>query len=69
MSEINFEQQLTSERQFLEQNLWFKSLVRINNAPIYYREWECRGIRKIKHLKGNNNNFLTLQELQNKYDF
>ena len=42
--------------------------MRINNAPIYYREWECRGIRKIKHLKGNNNNFLTLQELQNKYD-
>ena len=44
---LNFEQQLTSERQFLEQNLWFNSLVRINSGSIYYREWECRGIRKI----------------------
>lgn len=37
-SEINFEQQLTSERQFHEQNLWFNSLVRVNNAPFYCRE-------------------------------
>ena len=44
---LNFEQQLTSERQFLEQNLWFNSLVRINSGSIYYREWECRGIREI----------------------
>ena len=37
-SKINFEPQLTSERQFHEQNLRFTFLVRINNAPIYYRD-------------------------------
>ena len=65
-SKINFEQRLTSERQFHEQNLRFNSLVRINNAPIYYREWECRGIRKIKHLKGNNDNFSPFKSCRTK---
>ena len=37
--------------------------------PIFYREWEHRGIRKIKYLKDTNNNFLSLQELQKKYGF
>ena len=68
-AETNVEEQLVSERHFLEQNLWFNSLIRINNAPIFCKEWERRGIRKIKHLKETNNNFLSLQELRKKYSF
>ena len=45
-SNINFEQQSTSERQFHEQNLRFNSLVRINNAPIYYRDWNAEVLGK-----------------------
>ena len=49
-AETNCEEQLASKRHFLEQTLWFNSLIRINNAPIFYKEWERRGIRKIKQL-------------------
>ena len=58
---------LASERHFLEQNLWFNSLIRINNAPFFYKERERSGIRNIKHLKDTNNNFLSLQELEKKW--
>ena len=45
-SKINFEQQLTSERQFHEQNLRFNSLVRINNAPTYCRDGNAEALGK-----------------------
>ena len=45
-SKINFEQQLTSERQFHEQNLRFNSLVPINNAPIYNRDGNAEALGK-----------------------
>ena len=32
-AETNFKEQFASERHFLEQNLWFSSLIRISNAP------------------------------------
>ena len=46
-AETNVEEQLVSKRHFLEQNLWFNSLIRINNAPILYKEWGRGGISKI----------------------
>ena len=66
-AETNFGEQLASERHFLEQNLWHGTNQQLR--PIFYREWEHRGIRKIKYLKDTNNNFLSLQELQKKYGF
>ena len=33
-----------SEKQFLEQSLWHNSLVRIDNCPIFYREWFHKGV-------------------------
>jgi len=32
--EVNFEQQLASLEHFQEQNLWYNSLIRIENKPI-----------------------------------
>ena len=34
-SEINFEESITTERQFTEQSIWYDSLIRINNSPIF----------------------------------
>ena len=56
-----------SEKQFLEQSLWNNSLVRIDNCPIFYREWFDRGITKVKHLKDASSSFLSLAEMQRKY--
>ena len=66
-AEVNFDEHIMSEKQFLEQILWHNSLVRINNCPIFYREWFDRGVTKVKHLKDASNNFLSFAEMQRKY--
>ena len=42
-SEINFEECITSASQFSEQSLWYNSLIRINDNPIFYKEWYRKG--------------------------
>ena len=67
-AEVNFDEHIMSEKQFLEQILWHNSLVRIDNYPIFYREWFDRGVTKVKHLKDASNNFLSLAEMRRKYN-
>ena len=66
-SEVNFEDCITSENQFLEQSIWHNTLIRIGVGPIFYKEWYLKGITKVKHLKDEDNNFYTLSDFQNKY--
>ena len=67
-SEVNFEDCITCENQFLEQSIWHNSLIRIGVGPlIFYKEWYLKGITKVKHLKDEDNNFYTLSDFQNKY--
>ena len=66
-AEVNFDEHIMSEKQFLEQSLWHNSLVRINNCPIFCREWFHKGVKKVKHLKDVSNIFLTFAEMQRKY--
>ena len=51
----------------LNQRLWYNSLIRIDNHPVFYPEWHRKAITKVKHLKDNSNNFLSLFELQARY--
>ena len=37
-------------------------LVRIDRHLIFFKEWQLKGIRKVKYLKYYNNNFLTLKD-------
>ena len=67
-SEINFEERITSASEFSEQSLWYNSLIRINDNPIFYKEWYRKGIIKVKHLRNSDENFLTLAEFRNKYN-
>ncbi|CAH3185800.1 unnamed protein product, partial [Porites lobata] len=66
-AEVNFDENKTSEKQFLEQTLWHNSLIRIDNCSVFYRQWFDRGVTKVKHLKDEHNKFLSLAELQQKY--
>ena len=66
-AEVNFNEHIMFEKQFVEQILWHNSLVRIDNCPIFYREWFDKGVTKVKHLKDASNNFLSLAEMQRKY--
>ena len=68
-AETNFERQVTSEINFREQSLWFNSLIRIDNKPIFFKDWLEKGITKVKHLqRTENNGFLSLNDLASKYD-
>ena len=56
-TEVRFDEHIISEKQFLEQILWHNSLVRINNCPIFYREWFGKCVTKVKHLKDASDSF------------
>ena len=60
--------QVSSDIAFQEQFLWFNSLIRIDNKPIFFKEWFEIGISKVKHLQSGNDNFLTLKDFASKHD-
>ncbi|KAL9982000.1 hypothetical protein ACROYT_G010777 [Oculina patagonica] len=66
-SDVNFEDEIKSENQFLNQNLWHNSVIRIDDRPVFYSECYHKGITKVKHLKDGSNNFLSYFELQTKF--
>ena len=68
-AEINFVDQVSSDITFQEQFLWFNSLIRIDNKPIFLKEWFEMGIFKVKHLQSGNDNFLTIKDFVSKHDF
>ena len=45
-TEINFENTINSMEQFRQQYLWQNSLIKIENKPIYLRNWFKKGIVK-----------------------
>ena len=67
-SEINFEGYITSKSQFLEQSIWHNSLIRIDEQPLFLKVWHDHGIDKVKHFKDDENNYLTLQDFQSKFN-
>ena len=68
-AEVNFEQKITTLEQLQEQSLWYNSLIRIENKPIFFKDWCSKGITKVKHLQSpESNNYLSLIEFQQKYD-
>ena len=59
-SEVNFEQAIVTEDHFFRSSLWYNSLIRIENKPVFYKEWHTKGVTKVKHLMDDNGNFLSL---------
>ena len=39
-TEVNFENQIISENQIFSQSLWHNSLIRVNNRPLFFPEWQ-----------------------------
>ena len=53
---------------FQEQNLWHNSLIRVENKPIFFKDWCSKGTTKVKHLqKPECNSYLSLKDFQSKY--
>ena len=64
-SEVIFEQTVVSEDHFLSSPLWYNSLIRIENKPVFYKDWHFKGVTKVKHLMDDSGNFLSLPAFQN----
>ena len=56
-AETKFERQVTSEINLREQSLWFNSLIRVDNKPIFVKDWLEKGITKVKHLRRKTTDF------------
>ena len=53
---------------FLSLPLWHNSLIRIDNRPVYYKSWSCKGIQNVTDLLKDPNNFLSSHGLQERYN-
>ena len=66
-AEVNFEPEITSKDHFLDQQLWHNSLIKIANKTVFFKNWFIKGITRVKHLLGPDNNFLSLNDFRCKY--
>ena len=67
-SEISYNGNITSTEHLLSLPLWQNSLVRIGNKPIYYKSWSSKGIKNVRHLMKDADNFLSFTELKERFD-
>ena len=67
-SEISYEANVNYIDHFLSLPLWHNSLIRIDNRPVYYKSWSCKGIQNVTDLLKDPNNFLSSHELQERYN-
>ena len=68
-SEIAFEDRMVSVTQLRSQSIWFNSLIRIGNKPIYFKPWAASGIQNISDLMTNCNEstFLSFSDFKDRY--
>ena len=59
---------MNSTDHFLSLPLWHNSLIRIDNRPVYYKSWSCKGIQNVTDLLKDPNTFLSSHELQERYN-
>ena len=67
-SEISFNGNITSNKQFRSMNLWHNSLFKVGNSPIYYKTWATKGVREVRHLMKDENSFLSLTEFRERFN-
>ena len=61
---LNFKKQPS---EFSSIPIWYNSFVRIDNKPIYYKNWYKAGILFENHLLGENSHFLTFDAFKEKF--
>ena len=67
-SEISFDSDVNSFDHFLSTSLWYNSLIRIGNRPVYYKYWFSKGVQNVAHIMKDSNTYLSLQELKDRFN-
>ena len=66
-TEVHFIQSNGLEENYIKNQLiWYNSCIRVENKPIYYKNWATNGIIKIKDLLDNENDILDFEKFQKK---
>ena len=60
---------ICSWSEYITQPLWYNKRLQIGNKPTFDRDWYDNGIKYINYLIDDNGDIITLQTLQNRYNF
>ena len=66
--EISYKANVNSTDHFLSLPLSHNSLIRIDNRPVYYKSWSCKGIQNVTDLLKGHNTLLSSYELGQRYN-
>ena len=66
--EISYKANVNSTDHFLSIPLWHNSLIRMDNRPLCYKSWSCKGIQNVTDLLKDPDTFLSCHELQERYN-
>ena len=65
--EISYDGNVNSLDHFLSLPLWYKSLIRIDDKPVFYKSWYSLGIQNTVDLFKDEKAFLSLHELKERF--
>ena len=63
-SSLNYEENLTD---FGNAPIWYNSLIRIANQPIFYRKWSRVGVNQAKDILDHKSDFLKYEDFESRY--
>ena len=64
-SELNYQGSIETVESFLTQSLWYNSLIRVMDKPVYYKSWYQMGISQVNQIvKEQPSTFLSPTELK-----
>ena len=67
-SELNYQGSIETVESFLTQSLWYNSLIRVMDKPVYYKIWYQMGISQVDQIvKEQPSTFLSPTEFETKY--
>ena len=64
---LNYLEEMTSKSQVLSQVIWFNSNIKIDNKPIFYKNWYKAGITILQDLYNINGSFKQVGEIEKDY--
>ena len=49
-SEANYDENIMSDYHLRSSPLWYNLLIKVENRPVFYKDWFLKGITKVEHL-------------------
>ena len=68
-SELNYQGSIETVESFLMQSLWYNSLIRVMDKPVFYKSWYLMGISQVNQIvkEQQSSTLLSPTEFEKKY--